>query len=135
MSVHERPYVAERFRAQREALVAEVEFLLRSGERREAIPGRLGYSNPESLERRLHRAGRHDLAAALHVNTEQRQQYERVLRERRRRPCAAGCGGTCSGKSKYEICRPCLDRLGIARILGATGSLDAALTMSLRAAS
>lgn len=53
-----------------EHVIEDVEWLARSGESRVMIVARLGYSEPRSLARVLHRAGRHDLAQQFERKTE-----------------------------------------------------------------
>ena len=57
-----RPGTAEGFAELRRSLIDEIEFQLEAGASAKLLPARLGYSDPKSLARRLHRAERHDLA-------------------------------------------------------------------------
>lgn len=121
---------AARAAEKRAALIDEIEFLLSIGESARSIPGRLGYANAESLVRRLYRADRHDLAQLLYVRqTPRRREAGRARRLRLRRPCLAGCGGTCGHDAKHQICHACNQRLGLSRALGITGDLVAALRL------
>jgi hypothetical protein len=128
-----RPEQAEKYAAERAALIEEVEFLLNSGESPASIPRRLGYDNPRSLERRLQRAGRNDLAAIVRPKfDEARRERHRQRNADKRVPCRAGCGGQCGHWSRYQICHRCMSRLGLARALGVAGSLEGAMSIGVR---
>lgn len=121
--------------AAREALIEEVEFLLGCGESPERTAHRLGYDTPASLERRLLRSGRRDLAKAFRPRqTPEQVEASRRRFDARRVPCRMNCGGTSRHDSKHQVCATCVSRYGLARALGATGSLEAALALSVAGA-
>lgn len=76
------------------ALIEDLEWLLEQGESHANIAERLG-SSPTALARRLHRAGRHDLA----------RPFGRLANAERRRECA-DCGKPGIDK-KATHCRQC----------------------------
>ncbi|AKU15767.1 hypothetical protein [Luteipulveratus mongoliensis] len=85
--------------------VEDVEFLLEAGESPDHIARRLGLTL-ESLERSMHRAGRRDLAHAVHVQTDVRRAYE----EAKRRPCPTGCGNYLGRKNTSGLCTSCFNK-------------------------
>ena len=90
--------------AQRAALIEDFEWMLANGDSPAQIVLRLG-TNPEALERRLHRAGRPDLAAYLNpLNV-----------AARRHPCA-DCGRLVDRGSRR--CRKCAPATRNAELAG-----------------
>jgi len=52
-------------------LAEEIEWQLKSGQGWWTAMKAVGYTNPESLSRRLYRSGRHDLAAVFKIDEEE----------------------------------------------------------------
>lgn len=101
-----RPGVKARHQSAREALISEIEFQLDAGASAKLLPARLGYENPESLTRRLYRAGRPDLAKLFEAGP-RRKASQRKTDRRRALPCRSGCGTKVSRWSKTQVCYAC----------------------------
>jgi hypothetical protein len=76
--------------ASRAAFIEDVEFLADTGERWSNALRRMGYEGrPDSMERRLHRAGRYDLVTRLRDREADDVIAERTRRQRTRHDLAA----------------------------------------------